>query len=828
MKLSNPSLHPFELVVAQLLHDNPKSTISDATLENFAYRNITVREPLEGEEPQRNTSIEIDLLGSPSDVDGDWVTFIYHRFDLAGLFEDVILNNKNNVKEWDLVVDETGIVTDGFEEVIKGIFGLHIHEDDGFYTLTKTPYQVVMSATDNNPAFQGSVTFEVIRGLKSRLGIKEMAGFTEPYSEPRIVGDIRITTPAVGQTGTVQGEVDVISDADFNLTITLDKDYPDTAENKGIHYSTQLLGVTLPPGVEPQLQPYQLSVVASEVIAKLTESNGPVNDGYTMHVEVEHEGGSVFANSKFFIGETIEDCLLITDNGVTGVSAQIAKANYEVRAKDNIDMHWTFDGGSNHTLNGAPIVEGQRMRLTAGSVYQLTSEFPRDGVIHTLNVYAISDNDPAPSADRVPHFGQVHKVRNVSLEASIEILTHNLPSSYATYYSSFSSECTVQATGPYTLKYYANGILKTTLNVTDDWENTNVVRRKNIGLTYGLNDLTIIAEGDGLTHQVVGKAQRLYAPDVSTITEPSMTFEGQSATFSATYTARENSTIVWSWRPKDGSWIELSRTNVGGSSESRPTSQSLVPTIMADEGNLVKCEVFHTDDTNIRDSASAWFTTKKKVVVGATFAFESTSTYNTSYGTTRFLFTPNKDFRGTISCSGNGSGGLPRINGTVMGWEDYQVFKAGTTYRVDILFPRDSKTYNLSVQIDAIQINTQPLVIYEGTFRTSRSVALSPPPPPQPDASFSYSQTTEPSGTGGKTYIYTATPHNSGSFKVEYLWDTGGSYNQWSGAFTNYTKGSPRQICKLRGQTGRYEEVTLRAVNKDNKYGSQQTWRYTV
>lgn len=167
----NFAKNPLEIMLGLINHDNQKGYAPT----DVAFRNLAVLD--EQDASGKNTSIEVDLLNAPSEVDGDWVTFYFDRMDLAGIFSTVVTAGLNNVREVEVKTVEGQLDVPAFISEVSRKYGVALNETD-FEIAMPTAGTVTVTAVAANYAYTGAVTFVVDAGLQSRVATATLAGFT--------------------------------------------------------------------------------------------------------------------------------------------------------------------------------------------------------------------------------------------------------------------------------------------------------------------------------------------------------------------------------------------------------------------------------------------------------------------------------------------------------------------------------------------------------------------------------------------------------------------------------------------------------------------------
>lgn len=133
------------------------------------------------------TSVEIDLLNAPSEVDGDWVTFYYSRMELATVFSLITAENKNTFREVDIALGEDGMPSDldAFRAEVLRKFGFLVTAEDYDISL-KEAGVILITAKAENYAYTGAFELAVIDSLATRVAKTTLVGFTADSTEDHV------------------------------------------------------------------------------------------------------------------------------------------------------------------------------------------------------------------------------------------------------------------------------------------------------------------------------------------------------------------------------------------------------------------------------------------------------------------------------------------------------------------------------------------------------------------------------------------------------------------------------------------------------------------
>ncbi len=139
---------------------------------------------VEATEAGNTTSVDIDLLNAPSEVDGDWVTFYYTRMGLGEVFSLIDAANNNTFREVDVALGEDGLPTDlpAFRAEILRKFGFLVTAEDYDISL-KQAGTVLVTAKDANFAYTGAFELHVIDSLATRVAKTTLVGFTADQTD---------------------------------------------------------------------------------------------------------------------------------------------------------------------------------------------------------------------------------------------------------------------------------------------------------------------------------------------------------------------------------------------------------------------------------------------------------------------------------------------------------------------------------------------------------------------------------------------------------------------------------------------------------------------
>ena len=135
-------------------------------------------------EAGNTTSVDIDLLNMPSEVDGDWVTFFYTRMGLTEVFSLIDAANNNTFREVDVPLGEDGLPTDldAFRAEILRKFGFLVTAEDSDIIL-KAAGTVLITAKEANYAYTGAFELHVVDSLATRVAKTTLVGFTADQTE---------------------------------------------------------------------------------------------------------------------------------------------------------------------------------------------------------------------------------------------------------------------------------------------------------------------------------------------------------------------------------------------------------------------------------------------------------------------------------------------------------------------------------------------------------------------------------------------------------------------------------------------------------------------
>lgn len=129
----------------------------------------------------QDTTVQIDLLTLPSEVDGDYVEFSYKRIDLSELFSLF----SPEFREVDVPLNVNGLPEDNavfFAEILRK-FGVAMTSDDFDVAVARTGVLLV-SAKATNLAYTESFEISVNNSLASRITVDLLNGFEKPPVEP--------------------------------------------------------------------------------------------------------------------------------------------------------------------------------------------------------------------------------------------------------------------------------------------------------------------------------------------------------------------------------------------------------------------------------------------------------------------------------------------------------------------------------------------------------------------------------------------------------------------------------------------------------------------
>lgn len=166
--------------------ENLIGLVNQQNNKGYVEADLAIKAPVvvEATEQGNTTSVDIDLLNAPSEVDGDWVTFFYTRMGLADVFNLVAAASKNVFREVDIPLGEDGMPTDldAFRAEILRKFGFLVTAEDYDISL-KQAGVVLVTAKATNLAYSGAFELNVIDSLATRVANTTLAGFTQANSE---------------------------------------------------------------------------------------------------------------------------------------------------------------------------------------------------------------------------------------------------------------------------------------------------------------------------------------------------------------------------------------------------------------------------------------------------------------------------------------------------------------------------------------------------------------------------------------------------------------------------------------------------------------------
>lgn len=171
---------PLEITLGLINHDNNKGY----TEADVNWRAVTAL--LDGDASGKNTSLELDLLKAPSEVDGDWVKFWFNRVDLSVLFSAIVTGGLNNLKEITVILNDGQLDVPAFIAEVMRKYSIALNVTD-FEITMPTSTRIEVKAVPGNYAFIGMVAFSVDSSLETRVVIKDLEGF--------LIGSIDLTLP---------------------------------------------------------------------------------------------------------------------------------------------------------------------------------------------------------------------------------------------------------------------------------------------------------------------------------------------------------------------------------------------------------------------------------------------------------------------------------------------------------------------------------------------------------------------------------------------------------------------------------------------------------
>jgi hypothetical protein len=125
----------------------------------------------------QDTSVQIDLLTMPSEVEGDYVEFTYKRIDLTELFS--VINP--NFREVDVPLNVNGLPEDNavfFAEILRK-FGVAMTDAD-FTVAVQSAGVLRVSAKAENLAYTNHFDIAVVDSLATRVATNLLNGFEAP------------------------------------------------------------------------------------------------------------------------------------------------------------------------------------------------------------------------------------------------------------------------------------------------------------------------------------------------------------------------------------------------------------------------------------------------------------------------------------------------------------------------------------------------------------------------------------------------------------------------------------------------------------------------
>lgn len=166
--------------------ENLIGLVNQQNNKGYVEADLAIKAPVvvEATEQGNTTSVDIDLLNAPSEVDGDWVTFFYTRMGLADVFNLVAAASKNVFREVDIALGEDGMPVDldAFRAEILRKFGFLVTAEDYDISL-KQAGVILVTAKATNLAYSGAFELNVIDSLATRVANTTLAGFTQANSE---------------------------------------------------------------------------------------------------------------------------------------------------------------------------------------------------------------------------------------------------------------------------------------------------------------------------------------------------------------------------------------------------------------------------------------------------------------------------------------------------------------------------------------------------------------------------------------------------------------------------------------------------------------------
>lgn len=172
--ITDMTKRPVEMLLG-LLNDANDLSLAEVDVEILP---PVVVEPELGE--IQDTTVQIDLLSMPSEVDGDYVEFSYKRIDLEELFS--LFSPK--YREVDVPMNVNGLPEDNavfFAEILRK-FGVAMTDADFTVAVAGTG-KLTVSAKETNLAYIKSFEISVDNSLASRVKVIQLNGFEKPADD---------------------------------------------------------------------------------------------------------------------------------------------------------------------------------------------------------------------------------------------------------------------------------------------------------------------------------------------------------------------------------------------------------------------------------------------------------------------------------------------------------------------------------------------------------------------------------------------------------------------------------------------------------------------
>lgn len=173
-------MNPYTMLLNQIKLENP--TIPKYGIDQYLFRNITFSDVGEG----NDTSVEFNHNLTTSTLIPTWVTMHYKRGTMSEVFSEVIASGLNTLHET-MICDDAGLLDiDKFYNYMIHRYSIKLNHDGDLYDISYSNWILTVTAKAHNPAFTGSVSFDIGKSLRVRVEDKELVGFEMSANYNRI------------------------------------------------------------------------------------------------------------------------------------------------------------------------------------------------------------------------------------------------------------------------------------------------------------------------------------------------------------------------------------------------------------------------------------------------------------------------------------------------------------------------------------------------------------------------------------------------------------------------------------------------------------------